>query len=81
MDRTSFGRVSTHDDNTSDTSAVFIDEKSDHRLLKHMMHKMKKFDKFNTDMVRAIKQSNRYLYQILRNQKILLARNSTNKIL
>jgi len=81
MDRTSFGRVSTHDDNTSDTSAVVIDEKSDHRLLKHMMHKMKKFDKFNTDMVRAIKQSNRYLYQILRNQKILLARNSTNKIL
>ena len=46
-----------------------------------MLHKMKKFDKFNTDMVRAIKQSNRYLYQILRNQKMLLAMNSTNKTL
>jgi len=80
-EKSSVVTVASHDDTTSDTTAAVIDEKSDHKLLKHMLHKMKKFDKFNTDMVRAIKQSNRYLYQILRNQKMLLAMNSTNKTL
>ena len=68
-------------DTTSDTAADVVNEKSDHKLLKHMLHKMKNIDRFNTDMVKAIKQSNRYLYQILRNQKILLELNSTKNIL
>jgi len=68
-------------ESASDTPAVLSDEKGDHKLLKHIIHKMKKFEHVNNDMVKAMKQSNRYLFQILRNQKILLNRNSTNNIL
>merc|ERR1712106_1202324 len=64
-----------------DTPAVLSDDKGDHKLLKHIIHKMKKFEHVNNDMVKAMKQSNRYLFQILKNQKILLNRNSTNNIL
>jgi hypothetical protein len=65
----------------SDTSAVMNNEAGDHKLLKHILHKMNKFERVNSDMVKAMKESNRYLYQILRNQKILLERNSTNILL
>lgn len=52
-------------------------EEDNHRLLKHIVHKINKFDKLNHDIVSAIKESNRFLHQILRNQKKLLPENST----
>lgn len=43
-----------------------------HKLLKHIVHKINKSDKLNHDIISAIKESNRFLYQILRNQKKIL---------
>ena len=68
-------------DTASDTSGVINKDKGDHKLLKHLLHKMNKFERVNSDMVKAMKESNRYLYQILRNQKALLHRNSTSILL
>jgi len=47
-------------------------EEESHQMLKHIIHKMNKFDKLSHDIVSAIKESNRFLYQILRNQKKIL---------
>ena len=68
-------------DTGSDTPAVINNAGGDHKLLKHILHKMNKFEVMNSDMVKAMKESNRYLNQILRNQKVLLEMNSTNILL
>jgi len=54
-------------------------EEENHRLLKHIVHRINKFDKLHKDMVTAMKESNRYLAQLLRDQKKLLATKERNR--
>jgi len=48
-------------------------EEENHRLLKHIVHRINKFDKLHKDLITAMRESNRYLAQLLRDQKKLLA--------
>ena len=65
-------------DSDSDIAPVDDDDHHDHKLLKHILHKMNKFERVNIDMVKAMKDNNRYLYQILKNIKQLMDTNNTN---
>jgi len=48
-------------------------EEENHRILKHILHRVNKFDQLHKDIVTAMKESNRFLAQLLRDQKKLLA--------
>jgi len=48
-------------------------DEENHRLLKHIVHRINKFDKLHKDLITAMRESNRYLAQLLRDQKKLLA--------
>merc|ERR1711976_710253 len=45
-------------------------------MMRHLMHKLNSVEKVTKQMVKAMKESNRYLHNILRNQKKLLQQNS-----
>jgi len=70
-------------DGESDIETVLNHEKDNHKLLKHILHKMNKFETVSKDMMKAMKESNRYLFRILKNQNKLLDinLNSTNTFL
>ena len=70
----------TDSDGDSESDIATADDEDDHnhKLLKHILHNMNKFERMNIDMVKAMKENNRYLYQILKNIKQLMNRNNTN---
>lgn len=47
------------------------EKNENNRLIKHIVHKINKFDKLSHDLVSVIKEENRVLHQILRNQRKL----------
>ena len=53
------------------------DENDDHKLLVAIAYNVKKLDSENEQIVKAIKQNNRYLHSILRHMKELLSKTSS----
>ena len=66
--------IESINDTVSDAEIV----RSDDVKMKHLMQKMHSVEKVTKQMVKAMRESNRYLYSILRNQKLLLKQNFTD---
>ena len=53
---------------------------SESDIMSHLMHKMHSVEKVTKQMVKAMKESNRYLHHILKNQQLFLKQNNTIEI-
>ena len=72
--------MSTVTESFEEKSSEIEKMSSESDIMSHLMHKMHSVEKVTKQMVKAMKESNRYLHSILRNQQLFLKQNITKKI-